>query len=178
MTAADGRSRSGIEEEIFLAAAPQIRKLCARKWLNMEPEDRVAEASLFFIRALRSLPHDTGRFMKDYIEQLIPYMDQKNRECPSRLYGALSLDEMHPSADGSGAWCRYDAVIGPRTDESAEEVALFLRSLSGRRRMIMQDLLRGGLAKAAIARKYGLTPYMLKQTLQRIWQDYQSGAWR
>lgn len=174
MTQHSENAGNSLEEKIFLAAEPKIRKTCSGRWLNMEPEDRVAEASFFFIRALRSLPHSTGHFMSDYIDLLIPYMDKKNREYPSHYRKIFSLDAPLPSSNDSGEWNRYDTNVAPCTDESVEDVKLFLQSLPDWQQMIMHDILYNGLSKSKTAKKHGITLYALTKILLQIGCNYQA----
>ena len=167
-----------LESEIIQSAIPYIKNLCKRKWTNIEPEDRVAEATYFFLCTLRSIPTNTGCFIQDYEKALIPYMDQINRRYPPRFYGATcSLDSPMPANNGSSQWTLFDSRVGSFFDQSALCVKLFFKSLPSEHRKILYALLMEGLPKSAIARQNGLTVYELKKLLHQIAKNYLQDRW-
>ncbi len=167
------------EEEKLILLMPYIKKLCNSRWLNFEPEVREAEALLFCICALRSLPVNSGHFLDDLRDTLVPYMDEKNRMAPPRYYGHdCSLDSAIVTNNGKKDWTRYDILHGPELDESRMTVESFITSLPVMQREIIYDLMFGGLSKAAVARKYDLLIYALEKTLLQIGRKYLKGTWQ
>lgn len=55
------------ENDVISVYIPRIEKICRGRWTNLEMDDRVAEAVLCFICALRSLPINCGHFWEDYL---------------------------------------------------------------------------------------------------------------
>lgn len=166
------------ESEIIQSAIPYIKNLCKKKWTNMEPEDRVAEATYYFLCAIRSIPTNTGCFIQDFEKELIPYMDQINSTYPPRFYSKMcSLDSLTPTNNGSSQWTLYDSRAGSFLDQSALCVKLFFKSLPPEHRKILYALLMEGLPKSAIARQNGLTVYELKKILHRIAENYLQDRW-
>ena len=162
------------EEKLLIMAMPHIKKLCYGKWKNLEPEDRVSEALLFFVCAYRSLPINTGHFMSDYVTALTPYMNERNSETPSRYYGrAPSLDQKHDDS----RWSLYEVFQGSVIDETVLPVASFLGSLPARSQSIIDDLMDEDLSREEIAQKYGLPAYAFNGLLETILDDYIQSNW-
>lgn len=165
------------ESRMVELALPHIKKLCYRKWMNLEWEDRVAEASCFFICATRSLPIDSGYFMKDYSTLLPSHMDLLNREAPSRFYKReVSLDHKMVTRNGESACSLYEVLEDHNLDESVIFVEAFLKSLPKQQESIARDLMNG-YTKAEIARKYGLLMAELIKLLLQIGQKYKEELW-
>lgn len=165
------------ESRMVELALPHIKKLCYRKWMNLEWEDRLAEASYFFICATRSFPIDSGHFMKDYSAALIPYMDLLNRKAPPRFYKCeASLDQRMAARNGDSTWSLYEILEDPNLDGSVVFTAAFLRSLPKQQQSILRDWM-DGYTKAEIARKYGLLMAELIKLLLQIGQKYKEEFW-
>lgn len=118
------------EERAMLLLMPHLKALCHRKWSNLEPEDRLSEAVLFTLCAIRSLPINSGHFIPDLNATLLPHMDKQNRKAPSRFYGCdQSLDCQMATSNGDDSWNLYAILTGSEIDESSIMVHSFLNSL-------------------------------------------------
>ncbi len=158
------------EDRIILAAIPRIMLVCQGKWLNLEFEDRFAEALLLFIEKLRSEPLTSGHFFKDYLNLLTEYMDKLNRKTPSLQYGHFSLDA---------------SITGPKEDElnghgilpsglsdfSRLLAAEFISSLNNEERQIVY-LRMYGYGKKEVSRALNMSVYQLEKTLSNIRHHY------
>ena len=166
------------EETMLDLAMPYIKKICRGKWLNLEPEDRIAEAAYFFVCSFRSLPIGTGHFMSDYEKALIPYMDEHNRKAPPRYYGCnQSLDALKFATNGNGTWSLYDILTATEIDETALCVESFLKSLPAKERAIVYDLMIDELPQSTVAHKNKLSDIELSKILNLISFDYQQSHW-
>ncbi len=165
------------ENALLLQAQPYLRRLCRKRWIRLEPEDRVAEASLVFILCLRAWPLDTGHFLRDFERVLTSHMDQKTRVLPPRFYGAaLSLDEVRQGRGGS-RWNGYHILPGRDPDESGFFVRSFLQALAEEDRDILTALLHEEITREAMAYQLGLSPSQLDAYLAPFWEFYESGRW-
>ena len=159
-------------------AMPHIKRISYRKWTNLESDDRVSEANLFFLAAYRSLPIGSGRFMTDYEAALIPHMKELNKKTPSRFYGrSISFDANRRNKSGNGTWSLMDRHVGSKFDVTALSVASFINSLPARDREIIIDLRDRGLSRTAVARNNSISCYMLNKILAKMGSDYLQGKW-
>lgn len=166
------------ETQAFLIAEPYLRKLCQNRWKNLEPEDRMGEASLFFVGALRCLPNNSGHFFDELQAQINPHMDELNRKTPSPYYGtSVSLDCPMSARDGDNTWTMLDFLPGKNIDKSRAEVCSFLKALTELNRNIVLDLING-LSKTDTAQKYNLSIYELNKRLEQIGEAYRDGVWQ
>ena len=166
------------ENEIVGLAMPHIKKLCYGKWFNLELEDRIIEAAYFFICALRNLPIDSGHFMSDYEDALVPYMNEQNRKEPSRYHRCdRSLDDPGNTNNTDKKWTLYDILSGPDIDQTAVDVDSFLNSLPIWQKNILQDRMIYGYTETQVAHKYGFPNNKLKKVLLKIGDIYQQGQW-
>lgn len=159
------------EDRIILAAIPRIRFLCQGRWLNLEFEDRLAEALLFFVEALRSLPLTTGHFFKDYWELFSAYMDKLNRKTPSLRFGHFSLDEPLAGTaenDING----YDIILHSYLSDFSRPLAEeFISSLTDDEREIVR-LRMSGYGKRETSRALDMSVYQLEKMLGNIRRRY------
>lgn len=130
------------EARIMEAAIPSIRKLCLRKWYNLEYQNRVSEACRIFLEDLRTMPLNTGYFLEEYMADLKVKMGEINRCTPSLRYGSCSLDCLFSGKTGE-FFDGYRFISSPMADLSIIEVKEFLRSLPIRAREIVVLLLEG-----------------------------------
>ena len=156
------------EEQALRMAENYIRSLCNRNWTNIELEDRIAEASFFFLCAYRSLPINSGHFLAQYKEALAPYMKKLNASSPYR-YRHSSLDARTPTRTGS--WSLYDQ-LADSSDESALTVQEFLGSMDELHRSMILDLMEAGMSRKDVAAKYGLSIYCLNKQLKDLGEQY------
>lgn len=118
------------EEQAILLLMPHLKNLCHRKWPNLEPEDRLSEAVLFTLCAIRSLPTNSGHFISDLNATLLPHMDKQNRNTLSRFYGRdQSLDCQMATSNGDDSWTLYATLTGSEIDESSIMLDSFMDSL-------------------------------------------------
>lgn len=172
-------NNSESENEILKAALPYIRKICCAKWCNIEPEDRVSEASLFFLCALRSLPLNTGYFLKDFEAALKPYMDDLNRKSNSRYYpGTCSLDKNIRDKNNQSSISPYTLIKGGGLDNTRLEVHSFLHSLPIQERCLIYDLMYSDLSRAEAAEKYGLSVTEMDEILLLFGKTFIDGKWK
>ncbi len=158
------------EDRIVSAALPIIRVLCQGRWLNLEYEDRVAEALLFFVVMLRSMPLTTGHFFKDYWGYFSEYMDRLNLKTPSMRFGHFSLDAIITGAEDDGV-NGYGILRSYLSDFSRLSVAEFISSLTDDERQIV--LLRmSGYGKQEASRALDLSVYQLEKVLSDIRHHY------
>ena len=168
-----------LEEQAILLLMPYLKKLCHGRWPNLEPEDRLSEAVLFTLCAIRSLPVNSGHFIPDLNKTLFPYMDEQNCKAPSRFYGRdRSLDCQIDTNNGDSGWNLYAVLTGSEIDDSSVMVRSFFRTLPGWQKNLLLDLEEKGLSRSAAAHKYQMSVYTLKKTLRQLWADYQSGNWK
>ncbi len=163
------------EDRIVSAALPVIRFLCLGKWLNLEYEDRVSEALLFFIVMLRSMPLTTGHFFKDCWDRVSEYMDRLNRKTPSLRFGHFSLDAPVPGTDGRANG--YGVLRSHLSDFSRLSVAEFISSLADDERLIV-SLQMSGYSKQETSRELNMSVYRLEKILRDIrshYMDWSSG---
>lgn len=166
------------EEQAMLLLMPHLKNFCHRKWSNLEPEDRLSEAALFTLCAIRSLPINSGHFIPDLNATLSLHMDEQNRKNPSRFYGyEQSLDCQMATNNGDDSWNLYAILTGSEIDESSIIVHSFLSSLPDWQKNVLYDLMDKGLSRSAAALKYGMTVYKLEKILMKLWADYQSENW-
>ena len=158
------------EDRITAAAIPRIRQLCQRRWLNLEYEDRVAEALLFFVEMLRSMPLTTGHFFQDYWDRFSEHMDKLNRKTPSRLFGRFSLDAIIAGAENDGV-NGYSILHSHLSDFSRLSVVEFLASLPDNERQMV--LLRmSGYGRKETSRALDMSVYQLEKALGNIRRHY------
>lgn len=168
----------GQETQAILLLMPYLTKLCQGRWQNLEPEDRLSEAVLFTVCAIRSLPINSGHFITDLNARLVPHMDEQNRQAPSRFYGRdRSLDYQISANNCDSSWNLYAILAHPETGYSAVVMRSFLKSLPDWQKNLLCDLQEQGLPKSAAALKYGMSVYKLEKILMKLWADYQSGNW-
>ena len=164
------------EDRIVSAALPVIRFLCLGKWLNLEYEDRVSEALLFFVVMLRSVPLTTGHFFKDYWNHFSEYMDRLNRKTPSLRFGHFSLDAPIAGAEEDSV-NGYGIVHSHLSDFSRLSVAEFISSLADDERLIV-SLQMSGYSKQETSRELNMSVYRLEKVLGEIrchYMDWSSG---
>ena len=124
-----GSSPDSAEAHIMEAAIPWIRKLCFRRWYNLEYQDRVSEACLIFIENLRTMPLNTGHFLEEFRADLEVKMEEINRRTLSIRFGCCSLDAAFSPKTGK-TFEGYRLIPSMSTDFTKIEVEEFLRSLS------------------------------------------------
>lgn len=160
------------EEKALTLIMPFLEEVCQRRWINLEYEDRLAEACLVFIYAFRTIPIYTGNFLTDFIHVLIPHMNEVNRNAPSKYYGDYSLDDALHTENDSKNYCRYAFLKSPAYDESSLYVNSFLEKLPQEERNLIYEVYSMGLPKAEIARKHGISVYQLRSILKQIGKEY------
>jgi len=166
------------EEMLFQQVQPYLRKLCLKRWLNLELEDRIAEANLVFCHCLRTWPLDTGHFLRDFERVFTSYMTCKDRDAPSRYHRReFSLDETHESRNGSASWKGYHILPGRPFDETGLYVKCFLQGLPPEERAILRELLSCDVSRTAVAEKHHMTRRELKERLAALWTEYETGRW-
>ena len=158
------------EDRIISAALPIIRCLCRGRWLNLEYDDRVAEALLNFVETLRSMPLTTGHFFKDYWDCFSEYMDKLNRKTPSMRFGRFSLDASIASSE-KGEFDGYSVHPSCLSDFSRPLADAFLSSLPDDERQIV-CLRISGYSKQEAARVLNMSVYRLEKTLNNIQWRY------
>lgn len=158
------------EDRIVLAAIPKIRLLCLGKWLNLEYEDRVAEALLLFVEDLRSKPLTSGHFFKDYRVHLPEHMDELNRKTPSLRFGRFSLDTPTVGTDRDDV-NGYGILHSRLSDFSRLLAVEFLLSLTDDERQIV-CLLMSGYGKQETSRVLDMSVYQLEKFLDGIRYRY------
>lgn len=169
---------SEYEAQAFLIVEPFIRKLCRDRWKNLEMDDCLSEAYLFFVSALRSLPNDSGHFLKDFLLVFVPHMNEVNRKTPSSIFGAsASLDAPMSTQKGDSTWTLLDIEQGEGIDYSRLEVGSFLKALTEQDRSLVLDLM-SGFEKSGTAKKHGLTAYELNKRLVQIGEVYRRCEWK
>ena len=166
------------EEQAMLLLMPHLKNFCHRRWSNLEPEDRLSEAVLFTLCAIRSLPINSGHFISDLNATLLLYMDKQNRKTPSRFYGCdQSLGCQIATSNDDDSWNHYAILTGSEIDESSIMLDSFMDSLPHWQKNLLRDLIDEGLSRSAAALKYGMSVYKLEKILMNLWADYQSGNW-
>ena len=157
------------EDRIVSAAFPRVRLLCQGRWLNLEFEDRVAEAMLFFVETLRSEPLTTGHFFKDYLLLLSAHMDKLNRKTPSMRFGRFSLDAPVPGTEGGANG--YGILRSRLSDFSRISADAFISSLADDERQIV-CLRMSGYGKQETSRVLNMSVYRLEKALGDIRRRY------
>lgn len=158
------------EDRIIAAAIPIIRRLCQGRWLNLEFEDRYAEALLYFVEMLRSMPLTTGHFFKDYLDRVSAYLDKLNRKTPSMRFGHFSLDAPIAGSEGDeiDGYCVLPSCI---SDFSKPLADAFISSLPDDERRIV-CLRMSGCSKQEAARELNMSAYRLEKALDSIQRRY------
>lgn len=130
------------ETHIMEAAIPSIRKLCLRKWHNLEYQDRVSEACRIFLEDLRTMPLNTGHFWEEFRADLEIKMGEINRCSPSIRFGHYSLDAVFSQRTGK-TFEGYQLIPSTLTDFAKSEVDDFLLGLPLQARKILILSMKG-----------------------------------
>ena len=165
------------EEEALSLFTTHIEQYCHGRWINMELEDRILEASYVFVQALRSFAWISGHFWQDYLSLLCPYMDALNKQTPSLRYPrTLSLDKEYASPGNSKGVSLHSTVRGSGINHQLMELSFFLESLtSADRRMVAS--LADGTPKHRVAAEHGYTIRQLNNHLSNLAKRYHDAEW-
>lgn len=148
------------EGDVLLRFLPHIKQICQGRWPNLEPEDREAEAAIFFVCALRSFPLNGGHFWEDYCAALTPYMNRVNQTAPSRYYSKeYSLDRPIRTNNSEREITLSDILVGSDYDESSLYVEAFIETRSEEEKAIIRELIdQKSRAMVARERKFPFIP--------------------
>lgn len=163
------------ENDVLILYLPRIKQMCYGRWTNLEPEDRQAEAALFFLYMLRRPYLNCRYFWKEYCDALVPHMDHLNRIAPSRYFKECSLDCPINTKDFQGKLTLLDVLGRIDSDESLLYVKEFIKTLNQEDEAIVHDL-EEGLSRASVARKHQISVYALKKRLNKACALYMEDA--
>ena len=165
------------EEETLSLFIPHIEQYCDGRWMNMELEDRILEASYVFVQALRNFAWISGHFWQDYLSRLCPYMDALNKQTPSPRYPrTLSMDKEYAVPGSSKGTSLHGIVKGSDINHQLMELSFFLESLPPADRRIVSSL-ADGTPKHHVAAEHGYTIRQLNNHLANLAERYHDADW-
>ena len=153
-----------MEMQAYLLFEEHIRKLCRGRWGFLEMEDRISEAALLFIAALRIFPTNSGRFWEDYLWLLERHMDRLRREY-GRQKCWLSLDA--PLGIGTG----LDRLMAREIDDTYWPVEKFLRSMPLAERKIL-EMRMDGRSEKSVSMGMKIPVRKIRGLMSDIAEDY------
>lgn len=129
------------EEDIYIHYMPLVLQECKNSYRGLEWEDRIAEAGIAFIYAVRTYRTSYGPFPEYMISQLRRILKQKNSEAWSakKCDSLLSLDA--PLHESDKAFSLISCISSFITDESVIDVKCFINSLSSIEKSIIKLLI-------------------------------------
>ena len=159
------------ENDVLTFYLPRIKQVCYGRWVNLEPEDRHAEAALFFLYVLRRPYLNYKYFWKEYCDALVPHMNHLNRTAPSRYSKQCSLYRPVSTNYFQEKLILLDVLGRIDSDESLLYVKAFINTLQQEDRTIVCELI-AGWSRASVARTHRLSAYALKMRLNKIYESY------
>ncbi len=126
---------------IYIHYIPLLLQECKNSYRGLEWEDRIAEAGIAFIYAVRTYRTSYGPFPEYMISQLRRILKQKNSEAwfVKKCDSLLSLDA--PLHEGDNDFSLISCISSSLTDESTIDVKCFINSLSSTEKNIIKLLI-------------------------------------
>ena len=163
----------GLESQAYCLFQKRIKEICRDKWLFMEYEDRISEASFVFCVALRIFSTRGGSFWQDYLNLLGIHMQNKRPQHQNSRY-CLSLDKPVRASDNSAyPFTLLDLLIAREPDDTLSDVQCFLGTLSSKQQEIL-NLLMDGKTHKNVCMRANMTSDELHQQLRIIGEDYRN----
>ena len=163
------------EGSILAESEKYIARLCKNRWTDIPPEDRLSEAMLHLLYALRTYPTDSQQFLAMFERTLERHMKEQCKAYRGQLETHYVSFDVHYADTAEDL---YNCFPSPQSDETRVEVDLFLASLTTIERNMIDDLFRcKDKERKDVAAKYGYTRKDMESALKNLYKRYTEGNW-
>lgn len=133
------------EEDVIKFYMLHVAQICKNSYKGMEFEDRLMEAKIVILHAIRTYKTQYGCFEKYMLQQLSVIMDGKNKEAwaQRRLESIFSLDAIRLAEDGAGTYILSQCIGATLLDDTIFDVKRFMAGLPTLERDILFYLMEG-----------------------------------